>query len=109
MNLNWRRPRKRDRSVRSTRFASASLRENALEARPRPGFQESPTRRRPGEFQRAAVREVVMSTDETASDEVLSLIGELTGRLVYGSTGPYDMAPGASGPRGLGLTSEARV
>lgn len=70
-------------------FCERLLRENALEAGLDPDF-EIAGEADAAELQRTAVREVLTSTDGAVSDEALSLIGELTGRMEYGSTGPYD-------------------
>ena len=88
-------------------FCERMLRENALEAGLDPDFDIA-NETEAEEFKRSAVREVITSTDGVASDEVQSLIGELTGRITYGSTGPYDMLEQAvldvlSNFRGAGL------
>ena len=70
-------------------FCERLLRENALEAGLDPDF-EIASEADAAEMQRMAVRDVLTSADGAVSDEALNLIGELTGRMEYGSTGPYD-------------------
>src|SRR5579871_70083 len=75
-------------------FCERLLRENALEAGIDPDFQIA-SEADASEMQRAAIRQVLTSTDGVLSDGALSLIGELTGRMEFRSTGPYDFLESA--------------
>lgn len=70
-------------------FCERLLRENALEAGLDPEFTIA-TEADSAEMQRLAVREVLTLPDGHLSTEASALIGELTGKMEYGSTGPYD-------------------
>ncbi|MHB8635240.1 MAG: UvrD-helicase domain-containing protein [Fimbriimonadaceae bacterium] len=75
-------------------FCERLLRENAIEAGLDPEF-EIATEADSAEMQRAAVRQVLTSADSEVSPEAVELVGELTGRIEYGSSGPYDFLESA--------------
>jgi ATP-dependent exoDNAse (exonuclease V) beta subunit len=71
-------------------FCDRLLRENALEAAVDPGFKVADSLESMDIISNA-IREVLAETELERSGEITELLGELTGRTAWGSTGPYDM------------------